>query len=152
MDGQGFDRIVRGLTNAGSRRQIVGGVLGGAAALLTGAAVLEAKRGGNGKSRGNAKGRGKAKVQTKLTFCHSGNGKKYTPITVASPAQKAHHDKHGDELCALDECNVAVTGCSDEGACQYEAASAETECTTEDGVAGFCDGAGACVATPVEEE
>ena len=148
MDGQGFDRIVRGLTSAGSRRQIVGGVLGGAAALLGGAAALEAKRGGNGKSRGKAKGRG----QTKLTFCHSGNDRKYTPITVASPAQKAHHDKHGDELCTLDECNVAVTGCSDEGACEYEAASAETECTTEDGVAGFCDGAGTCVATPVEEE
>lgn len=146
MDGQGFDRIVRGLTSAGSRRQIVGGVLGGAAALLGGAAALEAKRGGNGKSRGKAKGRG----QTKLTFCHSGNDRKYTPITVGSPAQKAHHEKHGDELCELDECRVAVIGCTDEGACEYEAAPAETACTTDEGAAGFCDGAGNCVAAPEE--
>ena len=135
MDGTGFDRITRGLASGASRRKVFGGLLGGAAALVTGAAALEAKKGGNGK--------GKAKGKTKVTFCHKGK-----LITVGAPASKAHL-KHGDTQCVPGECQVAATGCSATGACEFSLAPATTPCTDPLGAAGTCDAAGVCQPTPV---
>ena len=92
MESHAFDRITRRVTTGTSRRSVVGGVLGGLAALVTGPAVLEAKQGGNGK--------GKALGRTKVWLCHkpdptTGVG---TIVQVAARARKGHL-KHDDVEC-----------------------------------------------------
>lgn len=109
MDGVRFDSVTRGLTKNTSRRQVFGGLLGGAAAALTGAGVLEAAKGGNGK--GKAKGKGKGKNKPKVSFCHrTGNGS-YHLITVGGSKQKGHR-KHGDQECPANICDGRAVGCT----------------------------------------
>lgn len=139
-----FDKITRGLTAGTSRRQVFGGLLGGAAVLLTGATVLEAKQNGQGKGKGKGRGKsnGKGRGRPKVQFCHrKRKGEDYTLISVGSPAAKAHRG-HGDELCEPETCRVA-TGCNEDGSCIFEQAAEGTDCEL-DGVAGTCDAAGAC--------
>lgn len=161
MNGRHFDTLTEGLTAGASRRQAFGGLLGGALALLTGASVLEAKKGGkgkgkgrgkgNGKGRGNNKGKGKGKGRTKVTFCHRTDSGDFHLITVGSPAAKAHR-KHGDVQCELGVCQSgAATGCTEDGSCEFALAEAGTVCEL-DGVAGTCDAEGTCVPDPVVEE
>lgn len=165
MDGQGFDRIVRGLTSAGSRRQIVGGVLGGAAALLGGAAALEAKRGGNGKSRGKGNGgagKGRGKGNTKRQICHYQGDVDGTPtykvLTLGAPGAENHLKNHEEDTpfvdcCPGDECpeaEVCFTSSCVEGECTTAPAPSDTPCETTEG-SGLCDGEGNCDVTPVEE-
>jgi hypothetical protein len=52
MDETRFDQISKRVGTDASRRQLLGGLIGAAAALLTGTAVLEAKPNGKGKGRG----------------------------------------------------------------------------------------------------
>ncbi len=149
MDSARFDEITRNLTAGASRRQLVGGLLGGAAAMLTGAAVLEAKKGGNGK--GKAKGRGKGKGNgngtTKVQFCHRNKkGQGFNLITVGSSAAKAHANKHGDEQCSPPLCQKAI-GCSATGACEYGPVTAGTACV-ENAIAGTCNAEGVCIPNP----
>jgi hypothetical protein len=142
MDGETFDRMMKRLRTDGSRREMLGGILGAAAAIVTGAALghstAEAKPGkGNGRGRGNGgNGKGKGKGNTKVTLCHkSGNGT-FSPITVGAPASKGHL-KHGDVLCELATCQVA-TACDAVGACTVGNAPNGTSCVTDTGASGHC--------------
>ena len=68
MDGDRFDRMTRGLLTGASRRSLLAGLIGGAAATIAGAELLEAKK------KGKAKGRGKAKARSKARGKGNGNG------------------------------------------------------------------------------
>jgi len=150
MKANRFDTITQGLTAGASRRQLVGGLLGGVVALLTGASVLEAKKGGNGKGRGKGKGKNKGnngKGQPKVQFCHrTGTEGEYNLISVGAPASKAHIG-HGDTLCQPGVCQTGLaTGCAVDGSCTYALATEGTVCELA-GVAGTCDAVGVCVPT-----
>ncbi|MFN8594323.1 MAG: hypothetical protein U0031_22960 [Thermomicrobiales bacterium] len=147
-----FDRLSKRLSSESSRRRVLGGLLGGTAAVLAGTATLEAKRksnaraNGNGNGKGNGNNKGQGAGTEKVQICHRTNGHRgYTLITVGAPASNAH-TRHGDTVCDLVACQT-VSGCDDDGACTYEAVAEGTECVTEDNVAGTCDSTGACVAT-----
>jgi hypothetical protein len=175
MDGKSFDRIVMRLGTDASRRQLLGGLIGAAAAVLAGATVLEAKprgkgkgkgrkkgqgngngngNGGNGNGNGNGQGLGTEKVQ----ICHRNNGRRrFNLITVGAPAAAAH-ERHGDTVCdeeELADCEV-FTGCDDDGECVAGPAPEGTPCVTVDGngeeVSGTCDEDGACVADDGDDE
>lgn len=147
MDGMTFDRLSKRLSSESSRRRVLGGLIGGAAAVLAGATTLEAKRKSNARANGNGNGnnQGQGAGTEKVQICHRTNGRRgFTLITVGAPASNAH-TRHGDTVCDLVTCQT-VSGCDDDGACTYEPVAEGTECVTEDDVAGTCDGAGACVA------
>jgi hypothetical protein len=59
MDGDRFDRLTRGLLTGASRRSLLAGLFGGAAAAVAGAELLEAKRGGKGRGKARGKGGGR---------------------------------------------------------------------------------------------
>lgn len=158
MEGMTFDRITKRLGGDASRRRVLGGLIGGAAAVLTGGLALEAKAKNNGKGKANGRrknggsgqGGGQAGGAEKVQICHRNNGRKgYNLITVGAPAAAAH-ERHGDEVCAQQAC-AAVTGCDEDGACVYEDAAAGTECVTGDNLPGTCDNGGNCVADDDED-
>jgi hypothetical protein len=147
MDGDTFDRIMKRLRTDSSRREMLGGILGTAAAVVTGAALghstAEAKPGkGKGRGRGNGgHGNGKGKGNTKVTLCHANGNGTFSPITVGSPATKGHL-KHGDVLCPLELCHIA-TACDSAGTCTVGDAPDGTSCVTDAGASGHCS-AGTC--------
>lgn len=151
MNAPRFDTLVQRLSTSSSRRTALGALLGGSAALLTGAAALDAKKGGKGKGKakghGKGKGKGKGKGQPKVTFCHrTGKDDKFTLISVGGPAAKAHR-KHGDTECVAGTCQTGeATGCNSDGTCTFANATQGTPCLIE-AEAGVCD-AGVCVAVP----
>jgi hypothetical protein len=61
MDGERFDRMTRGLLTGASRRSLLAGLIGGAAATIAGAELLEARKGGSRRRRGRVRGQGKGK-------------------------------------------------------------------------------------------
>jgi hypothetical protein len=149
MDETRFDALAQELASGASRRRMLGGLVGGAAALLTGASLLEAKKGGKGKGKGNGNGKGKGngngngKGRTKVQICHLTDEGTYTLIRVGSPAVKGH-SKHGDTVCAAGPCQAeSATGCSETGDCTFASANEGGECLTETGETGACV-AGAC--------
>lgn len=95
-------RLMQRLTRAGSRRQVLGGIVGTTAAVLTGATVLEAKgkRKDQGKRQDQGKGKGSAGApgkQPKVGLCHlDEESGAYTYLELPPPAAKAHV-KHGDQ-------------------------------------------------------
>jgi len=132
MEGKHFDQLIKRLGAGSSRRRMLGGVIGATAAVLAGAAVLEAKP-----------GKGKGKGKTKLSYCHqTGNGS-YRFVTVGAPSG---HRKHaGDILCTPAVCQVA-TGCDQTTAtCTFGPAADGTPCDVDPLVEEAC-AAGACVA------
>jgi len=147
MDGKTFDRMMKRLCTDGSRREMLAGILGGAAAVVTGAALghstAEAKPGkGKGRGRGNdGSGTGKGKGNTKVTLCHKNGDGTFSPITVGAPASNSHL-KHGDVPCPLAVCQVA-TSCDAAGTCTPGTAQDGTSCVTNTGASGHCTG-GTC--------
>jgi hypothetical protein len=153
MEGNTFDTITRTLAAGLTRRRMLGGLIGTTAAVLAGAATLEAKPMGKAKGKnktngngGNGRGAGTEKVQ----ICHRNNGRKgFKLITVGSPAAAAH-ERHGDTVCEPTVCQT-VTGCEiaeDTGdlACVFGAVEDNTvACETDAGDVGTCVG-GECVA------
>jgi len=132
MEGKNFDQLIKRLGTGTARRRVLGGMIGVTAALVTGAAVLEAKP-----------GKGKGKGQQKLSYCHqTGNGS-YRFVTVGAPSG---HSKHaGDILCTPGVCQVA-TGCDETtGACTFGLAPEGTSCDIDPAVEETCDASGACV-------
>jgi hypothetical protein len=140
VDGERFDALLREVATPSSRRRIVGGVLGGVAALVAGTAVIKA-----------VPGKGKGKGQNKVQICHkpdatTGEGQ---VITVAEPAVKAHQ-KHGDALCPVDECKSNAK----KGSCTVTAGVATCDFTPRTGEpcadgTGTCDASGACIPNPI---
>jgi hypothetical protein len=153
MEGKHFDQVIKRLGTGSSRRHVVGGVIGATAALLTGATVMGAKKGG--------KGGGK----TKKSVCHfsNGHGGKYKKLTLGGPGADnhvAHHPNDGyfaevGGCCPGDTCTpsgqcvtAACTGTEDTTgattfACAETDALAGTECTIGT-VTGACNGTGLC--------
>jgi len=171
MQDRTFDTITQALATDGSRRRILGALVGGVAA-LAGAAALEARRGGNGKARGRGRGggrnsggtgnggnggNGQGRGRTKVFVCHRNGNDEFRLIRVGAPAVPAH-ERHGDVVCEDLDCQT-VTGCevdeeSGEAACTFEAdAAAEGDaCIAEDGETGTCDAEGTCVVEDGGEE
>lgn len=111
MDGTRFDTMIKGLMSNTSRRQLFGGLLGGAAATLTGVSLLEAARGGNGKGKAKGKGKSKGKNKPKVSFCHKTGEGTYQFITVGGSQQKGHR-KHGDVECTPNPCEGSTVPCT----------------------------------------
>jgi hypothetical protein len=153
MEGKHFDQLIKSLGAGVGRRHLLGGVIGTTAALLTGAAVLRAKPGGNG----NGQGKGRQKV----TICHYQGTKddgtpKYKALKLGAPGA-ANHLKHHEEdtpfvdccpgdLCEPEECFTAAS-CVEGECTSTTPAGPGTVCTTEGGLPGECDGLGTCVET-----
>jgi hypothetical protein len=153
VDGERFDTLVREVATPTSRRRIVGGVLGGVAALVAGTAVIKA-----------TPGKGKGKGQTKTQICHyqgTHNGTpKYKVLKLGAPGA-ANHLKHhdldapyvdccpGDTCASKGECFTTV-GCDTTGACAY--AVNEGALCTSGGVvgAGTCNSSGLCWSDPAD--
>jgi len=147
MEGKNFDQLIKRLSTDTARRRVLGGMIGVTAALVTGAAVLEAKP-GNGKGKG----------QQKVTICHyqgtnDDGTPKYKALTLGAPGAE-NHLKHHDQdtpfvdCCPGDECPGAtecLTASCDEGACSTTPVAEGTPCTTDAGLPGACDLTGACV-------
>jgi hypothetical protein len=157
MEGNTFDRIIRNLATGSTRRRVLGGVIGSTAAVLAGAAVLEAKPKGKGKRNGKGKkkgqngnnGGGGGAGTEKVFICHRNNGRKgYTLIEVGAPAVPAH-ERHGDTVCETRECFVPV-GCED-GECTY-AVDEGASCDEFAPAAGRCNAEGLCEALPPAPE
>ena len=141
MDDNRFDTLIKGLTKTTSRRQVFGGLLGGAVVTLAGVSGLEAKKGGNGKGKHNGHGKQKDK-KGKATFCHrTGNG--YHTITVSESARKAHLG-HGDVECTPHPCRSYTGSCTNTpatGVCDFTPAAVGTGC----GTGQVCDASGNCI-------
>ena len=92
MERNSFDELVKRFGAGASRRQLLGGLIGSAAALagvaLGGGEAIAAKKGGKGKS----KGKGKKHGHKKVAVCHKGE-----ILFVPQPAVNGHL-KHGDFL------------------------------------------------------
>jgi hypothetical protein len=154
VDGERFDAVLREVASPTSRRRIVGGVLGGVAALVAGTAVVKARpKPGGGKGK------------TKKAVCHfsNGHGGKYKKLTLGGPGADnhvAHHPNDGyfaekGGCCPGDTCTpsgqcvtAACAGTEDTTgattfACAETDALAGTECTIGT-VTGACNGTGLC--------
>ena len=155
MEGKHFDQLAKHLGTGTARRRVLGGMIGVTAALLTGAAVLEAKpKPGHGGGK------------TKKSICHfsNGHGGKYKKLTLGGPGADNHVANHpkdgyfaevggccpGDTCTPQGQCFTAeCTGTEDTttGAttfsCVSTPAATGTECTIG-AVTGECDGTGLC--------
>lgn len=100
MEDMKFDRLAQHLTVEGSRRQMLGGIVAAAAAVVTGATALGAKGKGKAKAKGKGKGKGHgaagAPGKNKVGLCHLDEETGlYSYAEVPPPAMKGHQ-KHGD--------------------------------------------------------
>jgi hypothetical protein len=153
MEGKRFDQLIKRLGAGASRRHVLGGVIGATAAVLAGATVIEAKKGGNGKGQG--------KGRQKVTICHFQGTKddgtpKYKALKLGAPGAANHLENHEEDtpfvdccpgdLCEPEEC-FTVASCVDGECTSSEPALVGADCTTEDGDPGTCDGVGNCVET-----
>lgn len=169
MDGERFDTIAKGLATGSSRRRLIGGLIGGAAAALAGTTTLAAKRkkGKGRKAKVRAQSGGEGKGQDKRSVCHwDEDAQAYTLVTVGSPGADAHIHQHDEDFeffpgeseccnasdCEPRECNDVVCGTEGDnaGKCVYTLADWGESCAA-DGVAdtGVCvrneDGTGECI-------
>lgn len=150
LEGKQFDQLIKHLGAGASRRHVLGGVIGTSAALLTGAAVLEAKP-----------GKGKGKGQQKVTICHyQGTNEdgtpKYKALKLGAPGAANHLENHEEDTpfvdccpgdtCEPEECFTAAS-CVEGECTSTTPALVGAPCTTATGAAGECDGAGGCVET-----
>jgi len=166
-----FDELVKRFGAGASRRQLLGGLIGSAAALagvaLGGGEAIAAKKGGKGKSKGKGKGVDKpvgpgngigqgngggntggnghgngGSGPSKLSFCHKNEvTSEYEFITVAKTAEKSHLN-HGDVPCGDPS---SIPACK-VGTCDETGAcgTANAEDNIACGIAGTCQG-GECV-------
>jgi hypothetical protein len=128
MEGKHFDQVIKRLGTGSSRRHVVGSVIGATAALLTGATVLEAKKG--------AKGGGK----TKKSVCHfsNGHGGKYKKLTLGGPGADNHVANHPN-----DGYFGEVAGCCPGDTCTPQGQCFTAACTKDTTTSTF-----SCVSTP----
>jgi hypothetical protein len=169
MDARQFDLITRGLTRDAPRRRVLGALLAGGLAVLTGTPVSAAKR---RRRRGRGEGDGdNGEIGTieslvppgtlvggiweeTIDMCHfdSVTGE-YAVIPVSTPSvpdylnagATLYIDCCVDTDCTLDPCLIP-TGCI-EGACSFDIAYGAA-CYRADGATGVCDKEGYCGPAP----
>ena len=110
--------MTRGLLTGASRRSLLAGLIGGAAATIAGAELLEAKKKGKAKGRGKAKARSKARgkgngngnggggddKQVEICHCPPGNPDNCHTIRVGKKAVASHLRNHpGDHEGVCDD-------------------------------------------------
>ncbi len=84
MDGERFDRMTRGLLSGASRRSLLAGLFGGAAATFAGAELLEARKRGNRRRRGKVRSQGNGKGGGANCEGASGGELAFTPFGGAT--------------------------------------------------------------------
>jgi hypothetical protein len=129
MDGDRFDRMTRGLLTGASRRSLLAGLIGGAAATIAGAELLEAKAKGRGKAKARSKARGNGNgngnggngnggggddKQVEICHCPPGNSDNCHTIRVGKKAVASHLRNHPEDTAGpcedvQDQC-LPVTG------------------------------------------
>lgn len=167
MDGNAFDRMARGLSRQGRRRQFFGGLVGSGLAVLTGTTVSAVKRRkrrgrGNG-SDGSEEAVGEITLppgtlaggiwDETIQICHFDPEKGEFRIMAVATVTVPDYLNAGDTLfidCCVDTDCVGLpcftsSGCI-EGACAFDPVPG-VACDLGDGTFGVCDDDGVCVAT-----
>jgi hypothetical protein len=158
MDGKRFDSVARGLARPRSRRGVIGGLCGGAMAMLARSSAIAAK----GKHRQDKDAAdetappnpgtqvGGIWAET-MAICHwDAESGEFKVMEVSTPTLPQYLNA-GDTLfidCCVDvDCPKRVclmaTGCI-EGACAYDVTGGEA-CGMGDGTTGVCDKNADCV-------
>ena len=146
MESNTFDHIIARLQADASRRRLLAGLLGTATAMLTGAAVTDARRQDSKRRRRTNGGGGTEKVQ----ICRRNRrGAGFSLIAVAKTAVPAHR-RRGDIICPVPpECFV-ITGCGGNGGsvCAIEPDEG-APCNDFYPAAGICNAEGQCTELPI---
>lgn len=147
MDTTTFDRIARNLASPGSRRQMLGGLLGAATALGggigLGATSTEAAR-----KRRRRPDHGAA--DDFVAVCHVTSNRPPERIRVRGRALRAHL-AHGDfrhvDCCDNDDCDVPTcfTGQCVFGTCSQTQLPPDTPCSYGAGALGYCTADAQCM-------
>jgi hypothetical protein len=168
MDGKQFDRVARSLTRQAPRRRLVGGLLGGALAAISGTTASAVKRrkrrgrGGDG-SDGAEEATGEVTLppgtlaggvwDETIQICHfdpeRGEYRVIPVPTVTIPDYLNAGDTLFIDCCVDADCFglacYTSSGCI-EGACAYDPTPG-VSCDRGDGTFGVCDDDGVCVST-----
>lgn len=147
MERTTLDQLIARLQADASRRRLLTGLLGTAAATLAGAAGAAArKQKSKGRRPNNGSGAGTAKVQ----ICHRNRRRTgFSLIAVAKSAVPAHR-RRGDIICPVPpECFV-ITGCNANGGsvCAIEPDEG-APCNDFYPAAGVCNAEGQCTELPI---
>lgn len=147
MDSNTFDHIIGRLETDASRRRLLAGLLGTAAAALTGAAGTNARK---QKNKGRRPNNGGGSLTAKVQVCHRNRRRRsFSLIAVGQSAVPAHR-RRGDIICPVPpECFV-ITGCSGNGGsvCAIEP-NEGAPCNDFYPAAGVCNAEGECTELPI---
>jgi hypothetical protein len=146
MESKTFDRIIGHLETDASRRRLLAGLLGTAAAALAGAAGSDAKKQNRGRRRHDGPGSLAAKVQV----CHRNRRRKsFSLIAVGQSAVPALR-RRGDIICPVPPECFRITGCSGNGSsvCAIEPDKG-APCNDFYPAAGVCNADGECTELPI---
>ena len=164
MDETRFDRLTRRLARAASRRRVLGGMLGGTFALVTGSSAL-AQRGRLRRRRDGRRGEDEpvsvegavlegvlagGVFDASLNMCHfdpeTGTYNVVPVSTIEVPDRLARGDTLYIDCCVASDCVwrpcLTLSGCF-EGACAYDA-TVNAPCELGNGLMGICRSAAVC--------
>ena len=147
MESTSFDQIIARLHADASRRRLLAGLLGTATAMLTGAAVTDARK---QKNKGRRPNNGCGAVTAKVQVCHRNRRRTgFSLIAVAKSAVPAHRHR-GDIICPVPPECFAITGCSGNGnsVCAIEPDEG-APCNDFYPAAGVCNAEGQCTELPI---
>lgn len=146
MESTTFDQIIDRLQADASRRRLLAGLLGTATAMLTGAAVTDARKQTSKRRRRTNGGGGTEKVQ----ICHRNRRRTgFSLIAVAKSTVPAHR-RRGDIICPVPPQCFVITGCSGNGGsvCAIEPDEG-APCNDFYPAAGVCNAEGQCTELPI---
>ena len=147
MENTTFDQIIGRLEDDASRRRLLAGLLGTAAAALTGAAGTNAKK---QKTKGRGRHNGPGSLAAKVQVCHRNRRRKsFSLIAVGQSAVPALR-RRGAIICPVPpECFV-ITGCNGNGnsVCAIEP-NEGAPCNDFYPAAGVCNAEGECTELPI---
>jgi hypothetical protein len=160
MDGERFDTMTRGLAGGTSRRGVLGGMLAGGVALLTGASAAAAKRKHRRDKNDGDSSDASAELPGTLVggiwaetidVCHFNPDSGEYKVIAVPVVTVAENLDQGDvvyiDCCVDEECGAlpcyTPTGCI-EGACAYDVTPG-APCALEDGTTGSCSDKAVCV-------
>jgi hypothetical protein len=167
MDGKQLDTIARGMARDIPRRGLLGGMLGGALAIVTGRAAAEARRRDRRRRRSDS-GEAESGVEElpippgaltggiwdeTMEICHfdpsTGEYSRILVPTTTIPQYLNQGDTLYIDCCVFADCSAlpcfAPTSCV-EGACAYDPVPGDP-CALVDGTTGVCDSEGLCISS-----